>query len=72
MGSSIIERLEELEGDQLTASEIADVIGVSRNTVYTWHRKGVLPGGVKIGGTVRFDKAAVVAHIRDRQGAASA
>lgn len=62
--TSIADRIEREGGDQLSAIELARYFGVSRNTVYSWHRKGVLPGGLKIGGTLRFDKAAVVAHLR--------
>lgn len=66
--TSIADRIERDGGEQLSAIEIAGYFGVSRNTVYLWHRRGILPGGIKIGGTLRFDKAAVVAHLRSRQG----
>lgn len=37
----------------LTASEVADRLGVSRQTVYRW-AKAQLLGSLKVGGVVRF------------------
>jgi len=66
----IIERLEAIEGDELTVAEVARAFGVTRNTVYNWHNKGSFPGGARIGGTLRFDKATVIEHVRRQQGEA--
>lgn len=68
---SIADELEALDKSYLTALEVAEAVGVTRETVYYWHRKGLIPGGFKIAGTLRFDKEAVVNHIREQQGAGS-
>jgi excisionase family DNA binding protein len=46
----------------MTAAEVADLLGVSKTTVYEWARRGILPRS-KLGGTVRFVRAAVEATL---------
>jgi excisionase family DNA binding protein len=48
--------------DVMTAAEVADLLGVSKTTVYEWARRGILPRS-KLGGTVRFVRAAVEATL---------
>ncbi|HWQ52268.1 MAG TPA: helix-turn-helix domain-containing protein [Bryobacteraceae bacterium] len=38
-----------------SAKDVAGRLGVSRDAVYAWARKGQLPGAVRIGGTLRID-----------------
>jgi len=47
----------------LTRSEVAELLGVSPNTVTRWAREGRLPCHVTLGGHHRFERA-VVEQIR--------
>jgi excisionase family DNA binding protein len=43
----------------LTPEQVAQRLGKSKVTIYRWSRKGEGPAGVRIGGTIKFDKAEV-------------
>jgi excisionase family DNA binding protein len=47
----------------LTAAELAAYCHVGLSTVYSWASTGVVPA-IRIGGTVRFDPAAVEAALK--------
>jgi excisionase family DNA binding protein len=49
--------------DLLTPGEVADLLRVSRSTVYTWHAMGTL-AGVKLGKVLRFSRNEVLNFIR--------
>ena len=44
----------------LTADEVANLLRVNRKTVYTAFKQGEIPGGRRIGGTIRFHRDAVL------------
>lgn len=47
-------------GGMMTANEVAQLLKVSRSTLYRWHNEGKLPGVViNEGGTVRYLTAEV-------------
>lgn len=50
----------------LKVAEVAELLGVSRRTIYKWARSGVLPS-VKIGGVLRFKPDAVTALIDGKE-----
>lgn len=43
----------------LTSDELAEHLGVHRNTVMNWQRDGVIPAAIREGRTLRFDFSAV-------------
>ncbi len=43
----------------LKAEEVAEMLGVSKRTVYLWVRDGIMPS-VRIGKTVRFNRSDIV------------
>jgi excisionase family DNA binding protein len=43
-----------MTGRLLTARDVADVLGVSAETVLRWHRRGDLPAIRLPGGAIRF------------------
>jgi excisionase family DNA binding protein len=53
---SLRERLPEV----LTADELARLLRINRKTVYAGFRAGDIPGGQRIGGTIRFSRDAVL------------
>ena len=46
----------------LTAAEIADYLGIHRETVYDFTRRGAIPGR-KVGGSWRYNPAEVLAAL---------
>ena len=54
----------------LTADEVADLLRVNRKTVYAAFKKGEIPGGRRIGGTIRFSRDRVLEWLADGQGCA--
>ncbi len=44
----------------LTADELAALLRVNRKTVYAGFKAGDIPGGQRIGGTIRFSRDAVL------------
>lgn len=44
----------------LTADEVATLLRVNRKTVYAAFKAGEIPGGRRIGGTIRFHRSAVL------------
>ncbi len=51
--------------DILTAAEVADLLRVSRDTVYTLASRGELPGR-EVGRSWRFPKGTIEIYIRER------
>lgn len=49
-------------GDIMDAGEVADLLGVSRNTVLEWRRNGTLPALVR-GSVIRFRRWEVEAFV---------
>lgn len=46
----------------ITAKDVAELIGVSLFTVYSWARKGTGPGHYRVNGrSIRYDRAEVLA-----------
>jgi excisionase family DNA binding protein len=56
---------EESESVALTADEVADMLGVSRNTVYDAAGRGELPCR-RIGRRIIFGRAAIMAWLNER------
>ncbi|MFO0737576.1 MAG: helix-turn-helix domain-containing protein [Labilithrix sp.] len=52
----------------MTADEVAKLLRVNRKTVYAAFRQGEIPGGRRIGGTIRFSRERVLRWIADGQG----
>lgn len=44
----------------LTVRSLANLLGMSDQTAYRLSREGIIPGRVKIGKSVRFNKVAVM------------
>lgn len=55
----------------LTADEVAALLRVNRKTVYAAFKKGEIPGGRRIGGTIRFSRERVLQWLADGQACAS-
>jgi excisionase family DNA binding protein len=53
-------------GPLLTAREVADLLGVSSETVLRWTRKGELPAIKLPGGAIRFREDALEAWLAER------
>ncbi|MFJ6664024.1 helix-turn-helix transcriptional regulator [Streptomyces sp. NPDC091383] len=51
----------------LTPDDIADMFGVSLETVYQWRRKRTGPPGFRIGKHLRYDPADVRAYVSQRK-----
>lgn len=51
----------------LTADEVASLLRVNRKTVYTAFKIGEIPGGRRIGGTIRFSRARLLQWLADGQ-----
>lgn len=61
--TTIPERLREV----LTADEVASLLRVNRKTVYAAFKAGEIPGGRRIGGTIRFHRDAVLSWLAHGQ-----
>ncbi len=51
----------------LTADELASLLRVNRKTVYAGFKAGEIPGGKRIGGTIRFHRDAVLRWLAEGQ-----
>jgi excisionase family DNA binding protein len=51
----------------LTVDELACLLRVNRKTVYASFRAGEIPGGRRIGGTIRFSRDAVLRWLAEGQ-----
>lgn len=51
----------------LTADEVASLLRVNRKTVYTAFKQGQIPGGRRIGGTIRFSRTRVLEWLSNGQ-----
>ncbi len=51
----------------LTADEVATLLRVNRKTVYVAFKQGVIPGGRRIGGTIRFSRERVLEWLANGQ-----
>jgi excisionase family DNA binding protein len=49
----------------LTAPELADLLGLSKTTIYDWAKQGRIPH-FNLSGAIRFDPAATAAWLRSR------
>jgi excisionase family DNA binding protein len=49
----------------LTAAQVADLLGVSAETVLRWHRRGELPAFRLPSGAIRFNEAALDARMAE-------
>lgn len=47
----------------LKAKEIAEVLGVSKRTVLTWHQNGVIPSLFNVNRIIRFSLADVIKNL---------
>jgi excisionase family DNA binding protein len=52
--------------DFLKPREVAKILGVERNTVYWWIRKGRLPA-VQVGGTMRIMRKDIEAFVKEHK-----
>lgn len=50
----------------LTAVEVAELLGISRITVFKYAKKGILPS-LRIGTSVRFDPAAIAEFLKPKR-----
>lgn len=60
-------RQEDEYPDVLTADEVAEILRVNRKTVYAAFKSGEIPGGRRIGGTIRFSRRRVLQWLDDGQ-----
>jgi excisionase family DNA binding protein len=51
----------------LTADELASLLRINRKTVYAGFKAGEIPGGKRIGGTIRFSRDAVLRWLAEGQ-----
>ena len=52
------------EDTYVSASQLAQMLNMSRGTIYVMRRKGILPEGVKIGGVRRWSMAELSAFLK--------
>ena len=51
----------------LSPEQLADLLGVSRHTIYKWSSRGEVPAAVRLpNGSLRFHRAAVVRWLAER------
>ncbi len=43
----------------LSASELGELLGVNKSTIWTWHSGGKIPAPVRIGGVTRWRRAEI-------------
>ena len=48
----------------MTVNEVASLLRVNRNTVYELFHKGEIPGGRKVGRSIRFSRDTVLQWLR--------
>jgi excisionase family DNA binding protein len=51
----------------MTAEEVARLLRVNRKTVYAAFKQGEIPGGRRIGGTIRFSRERVLEWLAQGQ-----
>lgn len=51
----------------LNPSELAEILGVRRATIYSWLSRGIDVPHIKIAGTVRFREKAVVDWLMEKE-----
>lgn len=51
----------------LTADEVAQLLRVSRKTVYSSFKRGEIPGGRKVGSALRFSRDRVIQWLAEGQ-----
>ena len=57
-----------MECEYLTATDIAELLGVARQTIYNWRKRGKLPAETWLGPrTQRWSKAEIVAWMADQR-----
>ncbi len=49
----------------LTAREVANLFRVSRSLIYQWAKDGRIPEPLRLGGSLRWDRAALLAWLAD-------
>jgi excisionase family DNA binding protein len=57
-------------GKPFNTKELCRFLGISEPTCIRWRKKGKIPF-LKVGGSIRYDKAAVIAAIESRKGSKS-
>ncbi len=55
------------ENKVLTAEEVARLLRVNKKTVYAAFKQGEIPGGRRIGGTIRFSRERVLQWLAEGQ-----
>lgn len=55
----------------MTADDVAELMHVNRKTVYALFKKGVIPGGRRLGAVIRFSRERVLQWMDDGQACAS-
>jgi excisionase family DNA binding protein len=62
-----------MPSDLMSVQDLAEYLGVARQTIYQWRYQGFGPDSVRVGGAVRYRRAEVdawlEAHAERRQGA---
>lgn len=48
----------------LTVKEVAELLRINRNTVYELFQRGEIPGGRKVGNSIRFSREALLQWLR--------
>ncbi len=61
----------EEQSQVMTADEVAALFRVNRKTVYAAFKAGEIPGGRRIGGTIRFHRGSVLRWLAEGQERAS-
>lgn len=61
------EKLTAINNKPVTAPELCQYLNISPPTLIRWRKKGKIPF-LKIGGSIRYDKVAVIAAIENKKG----
>jgi excisionase family DNA binding protein len=61
-----LKQLTTLPGQLITEKELCDFLDVSTPTIIKWRNKGKIPC-IRIGSAVRYDKAAVIKALEQKQ-----
>ncbi|WP_180953544.1 helix-turn-helix transcriptional regulator [Bacillus sp. T33-2] len=54
-----------MEKEFITVRSLSKLLDMSEQTTYTLSRNGVIPGRVKVGNSVRFNKAEVIKWLQN-------
>ena len=65
MNESIASQIEAI-GGAIKAPQLAQLLGVTRNTIYEWANEGRIPH-LRMGRSIRFDTARLAAWVRSRE-----